>query len=131
MPHTTKKSHTEKVAERLSLRRALLRRQSSLHARRRIEQSLIIAALRDELGELGLHPNLPSIVGAKWPYATIDDSEMPKNWIKKAAGECRSVLRQYPWTPPRGGDSQAISIEALEAVGSFLRELRKLAGVEQ
>jgi len=102
-----------------------------MHSRRRIEQSFVVAYIRDELGELGTHPSLPYIVNGRWPYATIDDPELPGGWIKQAARECKSALRQYPWALHESGAARTVSVEALEPVGRLLRDVRKWAGVER
>ena len=113
----------------LKLRFALLRRLYSMHSRRRVEQSFVVAYIRDELGELGSHPSRPYVVNAGWPHATIDDPELPSDWIKQAARECNSVLRQYPWTLSEPNRTGTASREALEAVGRLLCDVQQWAGV--
>lgn len=102
-----------------------------MHARRRIEQSFVVEAIRDHLDDFGLHPCLPYIVNARWPHATIDDAELPRDWIEQAARACMSVLRQHPWTPGAFDDAGVISMKALEPIARLLCDVRQWAGVER
>ena len=102
-----------------------------MHARQRIEQSFVVAAIRDHLDDLGPHPCLPYIVHARWPYATIDDADLPSDWIERAAHACKPVLRQHPWNLGALDDAKAIPIEALQPIARLLRDIRTWAGVER
>ena len=112
------------------LRQVLLKRQRQMHARRRIEQSIVVTAIRDELGPLGDHPCIPYIVHARWPYATIDDPELPDNWIELAARWFRPVILQNRWGLESPGDVETFPEAALAPIGRLLRDVRKFAGIE-
>jgi hypothetical protein len=114
-----------------SLRKIMVQRQRQLHARRRIEQSFVLGAVRDHLHNLGQHPCLAYVLSSRWPHATVDDPELPSDWIEKAALKCDLLLRQHPWdlVDPEGGDS--LPPEKLKPLARVLWSVRQSAGIER
>ena len=121
------------------LRRVLLQRQRTMHAQRRIDQSVVVTAIRDELGPLGDHPCIPFIVHNRWPDATIDgpnpdphsDPSAPFDWIIQAARSCKATIRQYPWALDSSPDAKSTSAESLASIARLIWDVRKLVGVER
>ena len=111
-----------------ALRQAMLQRQRRLHARRRVEQEFVLSAVQDILDELADHPSLPYVICSRWPHATVDDPDLPRDWIEKAARTCRRILRQNPWhaDPP---DRLTLPTETLRPLARLLRDIRHRAGV--
>ena len=128
-PQSTMKRKRE--SDLPSLRKCMLGRQRSLHARRRIEQSFVLGALQDLLGKLGQHPSLAYVVSSRWPHSTVDDPELPSDWIEKAARKCELLLRQHPWDPETPEAERSLPTETLKPLARALWIIRQSSGIER